>query len=115
MPQELSRHIRDKVCKTNDDQQHHSADGTDQSSDSLNPMLLLDLPIVTDIKQDTEIIMSTNTDPSTSSPIEQLPSKPLLLTIDNQNVANVSENTSDTNAEGSTTPVQWGCKQCEFR
>lgn len=119
LPQELSRHIRDKVCKTNANQ--NLAEVVDHQADSLNPMSLLDLPIITDISHENqvnELLESTQTEPSTSSAIETLPSQSYLM-IDTKNEMKLDEIAhsmdNNTNNPHNDTPTLWGCKQCDFR
>lgn len=124
LPQELSRHIRDKVCKTNDDQrqQHsphqqkqHSADAVDASVDSLSPMSLLQLPIITDISQDDDVVEVIGSKSEPCASLDRSPGHPDSLTADQPDVADASEKAGEATAEGGAAPVLWGCKQCDFR
>lgn len=98
-------------------QKQHLADAVNASGDSLNPMSLLQLPIITDIRQEDNVaeVIVPKTEPTTSLASEHSASDSNSLTPDNQDVADASEKADDANTEGATAPVLWGCKQCDFR
>lgn len=112
--QQQEKHLPDVDNDPNNDE----VDGVDRSGDSLDPLSLLDLPIITDIAPAddvTELIAHMKREPSIDVG-DQLPGESNFLTIDNHNAADVSEKAAaSTNAEDCKTPVLWGCKQCDFR
>lgn len=121
LPQELSRHIRDKVCKPDDKTPN---DDVCHESGSLNPMSLLELPIITDISHDVgvpKLITSQNV-PSTSvdaSTVESLVEENFMiiehgseLDLDDSHHHSKDEAGPSTETEHK---ILWGCKQCEFR
>lgn len=103
--QELSRHIRDKVCKY--EELNTSVDDLEQEHSSIS---LLKLPIITDMAHDVavpELIVSSQ--PHT----ENMHSE----SVDNDNTENDSktQENSGLNNESTGMPVQWACRQCDFR
>lgn len=122
MPQELSRHIRDKVCKTDDKQRN---DDICHTGDSLNPMSLLELPIITDISQDVDVTkfeITSQNNPSTSldaTTVESLAQEDYMI-IEHGTELDLGESHHDLKDEAGPSSeaepkILWGCKQCEFR
>lgn len=114
LPQELSRHIRDKVCKADE---KTSRSDLCHDAESLNPLSLLELPIVTEISQDDEVkqLMVASDAPTTSADAEAVDS----LVQDDYVVI---EHGAELGTENDSHPkdhgehsVLWGCKQCDFR
>lgn len=108
-PQELSRHIRDKVCKY--EELHTSVDNAEQGQSSVS---LLELPIITDMAHDVAV------------PDLIVGSQPHSKIVDMESVEINTENDSksqedlgpiDENPEHSTDEmsVLWACRQCDFR
>lgn len=118
LPQELSRHIRDKICKrenttTNEDMCHEA-----------DPMSLLELPIITDISQDVEVtklIATPQSDPMQNDPMTSLDASAKaesLMSDDYVIIEHAAELNVDEDAEArgeAEHSVLWGCKQCNFR
>lgn len=116
----MSRHIRDKVCKTDEKTPN---DGICDETDSLNPMTLLELPIITDISHDVEVaklIVTHQNDPSTSvNAVESLVREDYMI-IEHETELHLDESHHQEEAgpsyEAETEhKILWGCKQCEFR
>lgn len=119
-PQELSRHIRDRVCK---------ADVKPQSeTESISTLSLLELPIVTDIGHDEDVsklVTTSNSEPPTSSAnAETEPStEPLIegnfMIISHETEIGFGESSESKNDVDHPSVVEpsilWGCKQCDFR
>lgn len=123
LPQELSRHIRDKVCKT--DEKPPSAEVCDET-DSLNPISLLELPIITDISNDVEVtklIVTSQNDASTSvdsTAVESLVQENYMIIehgtdLDLDERQHHSKDIQAGPSSGNEHKILWGCKQCEFR
>lgn len=93
-----------------------SDDVCHESAGSLNPMSLLDLPIITDISQDVEVtkmIATTQSDQPTTSVAATV------ITVESlvqDNYVLIEHGTEDAHPKEDTEhPVLWGCKQCDFR
>lgn len=108
-PQELSRHIRDKVCKYKE--LNKSIENLDQRQSGVS---LLELPIITDIAHDvavpdfivgsqphSDILHMENVENNTENDLKS-----------QENVGTVNENTDGFTDEMS---VLWACRQCDFR
>lgn len=127
MPQELSRHIRDKVCKTNEKCQNKEACNVDDDDDagSFSEMSLLELPIVTDMAQDVvdvpKLIDTSRNEATTSmdAGTSNAAVEENYMIIEHGSELSLEESTqSKTEQNDSTDTVQsilWGCKQCDFR
>lgn len=136
MPQELSRHIRDNVCKTNEKCRSEEAACNDDA-ESFSEMSLLELPIITDITQDDvvvpKLIDATHDDatPSSSMSTDNTTTVATTITVadalveenymiiehDSELSLEVStQSKSDQNdSTGTEQSILWGCKQCDFR
>lgn len=123
MPQELSRHIRDKVCKTD---RKPPSDEVCHEEDGLNSMSLLEFPIISDISQDdgvtTDLIVTSQSDPSTSEEATAVASlvHENYLIIEHPTELELAQSHDQLKDEaGPSSEVEpkilWGCKQCEFR
>lgn len=111
LPQELSRHIRDKVCKC---EETNPSDCVDESNQNLNSMSLLEMPIITDISKETEVtelMDPTQLEPSTSSACEADENYMIVTENDSKNFETSEEHLQFND----DTPVLWACRQCEFR
>lgn len=118
LPQELSRHIRDKVCKTDEKNQIEVC----HEAETLNAMSLLDLPIITDIPQDADLLVTSHQSHASTSAGETATETATVeekfmiiehgsdLNMDEQSQSNAKNHSND---EDQT--ILWGCKQCEFR
>lgn len=130
MPQELSRHIRDKVCKTNEKCQSEEACNDD--AESFSEMSLLELPIITDIAQDVEVpkLIDTSHNEATTSvdtdnnaaaavgAVDSLAEKNyMIIEHDNELGMEVStqSKTEQNDSTGTEQSILWACKQCDFR
>lgn len=103
LPQELSRHIRDKTCKS-DDNDKCPDDDTCHETGSLSTLSLLELPIITDMSTSVNV---NGLDQDNYMIIEH-------ATELNLNQSDSSKNEASTSGEGDHS-VLWGCKQCDFR
>lgn len=122
LPQELSRHIRDKVCKT---ENKPPDDDVCHDEDDLNSMSLLELPIIEDMSQDdgvtTDLIVTSQSDPSTSEEATTVETfHENYLIIEHATELELAESHEQLKHKaGSSSEVEqkilWGCKQCEFR
>lgn len=128
MPQELSRHIRDKVCKTNEKCQSEEAcnvDDDDDDAGSFSEMSLLELPIITDMAQDVvdvpKLIDTSHNEATTSLDADNSSAavEENYMIIEHGSELSLEVSTqSKTEQNDSTDTVQsilWGCKQCDFR
>lgn len=124
LPQELSRHIRDKICKANDKCPREDAN---VRSKSLSTISLLELPIITDISHDDEVTKLIDAseqfkrgDSTTSLNVDALVQDNYMI-IEHGTELNLSQaGPTHDHEEGTTSgevdhPVLWGCKQCDFR
>lgn len=114
LPQELSRHIRDKVCKS--DEENFTTESVDHHADGLSTISLLELPIITELPHDVEVseIIVTEKDknePSTSAITEHGYSMSENATKEE----NATSYTEGEHQKSIDTPTLWGCKQCDFR
>lgn len=101
-PQELSRHIRDKVCKY--EELHTSVESSEQGQSAES---LLELPIITDMAHDVavpDLIVDSNTHSEIAYMEKDLKSK--------EDLGLINENTECSTDEMS---VLWACRQCDFR
>lgn len=99
MPQELSRHIRDKTCKVEDscpdgDTCHETESAIETGE--LNTLSLLELPIITN---DNYMIVEHGTE----------------INLNQTDAPRNAENEEASTSAESDHPVLWGCKQCDFR
>lgn len=142
LPQELSRHIRDKVCKTNEKCQNEEAcnddDDDDDGAGSFSEMSLLELPIITDISQDVvaEVpklidtshdeaaasVVDTNTNNAAATgggdAVDSLAEENYMIIEHGSELSLEVSTESKTEPNDSADTVQsilWGCKQCDFR
>lgn len=74
LPQELSRHIRDKVCKCDE---MKSIESVGDSEQNLNSLSLLELPIITDMSQE-GLIEATQSDVSSVNANSSIDGMPVL-------------------------------------
>lgn len=120
MSQELSRHIRDKVCKNIN--KNSSEEIVCHENENLNTMSLLELPIITDISEDVEVakfIVASQTNSTTSMDVasESLVQESFMI-IDNDALSlddDVQSKSVDGPSSEAEHPILWGCKQCDFR
>ncbi|XP_031619231.1 zinc finger protein 91 [Contarinia nasturtii] len=113
LPQELSRHIRDKVCKTDD---RTPNEDMCHESDSLNPMSLLELPIITDITQDVEVTKLVVAQQNDQMTVDTSVTVESLVPDDYVIIEHGAELNLDEDPRGEAEhSVLWGCKQCDFR
>lgn len=142
MPQELSRHIRDKVCKTTEKYQNEEAcndDDNDEDAESFSEISLLELPIITDMAQDVEVpklIDTSHNEATTSSSsvnadtnndavaaaaadaVDSLTEENyMIIEHDSELSLEVStqSKTEQNDSPGTVQSILWGCKQCDFR
>lgn len=113
LPQELSRHIRDKVCKSNDKIQ--SVDECHEH-ESLSTISLLDLPIITEIPDDAEVTNLIAASQNHNTTAESLTKNDFMI-IEHETNLSVSEQQQQQQCKDNDEehPVLWGCKQCDFR
>lgn len=131
LPQELSRHIRDKVCKTNEKCQSDETACNDDT-ESFSEMSLLELPIITDIAQDDVVVPAHNdAAPSTSMGADSSSTVATTITVadalvdDNYMIiehdselsleVSTRSKSEPNNSTGTEHSILWGCKQCDFR
>lgn len=128
MPQELSRHIRDKVCKTNEKCQSEEACNDD--AESFSEMSLLELPIITDIAQDVEVpklIDTSHNDATTSVATDNNAAATVADSLADENYmiiehdselgleVSTQSKTEQNDSTGTEQSILWACKQCDFR
>lgn len=101
-PQELSRHIRDKVCKY--EELHTSVENSVQGQSGVS---LLELPIITDMTHDVtvpDLIVSSQPQP-----------KIVHIEIAENNTENDFKSQKDLGLVNDEMSVLWACRQCDFR
>lgn len=111
MPQELSRHIRDKVCKADTKIEPEEAH-------NLSTMSLLDLPIITDIGQDVDVTkLIISSEKVASAAAGSLAEEDYLIigTASELGSEECSQVKNNVNSSGAEHAILWGCKQCDFR
>lgn len=91
-------------------------------TESLSPMSLLELPIITDIGQDEDVsklIVTTHNIPSQSSVSTEPLAEENFMTVGHETEVDMAGSTNiktDVNhSSGAESSILWGCKQCDFR
>lgn len=117
LPQELSRHIRDKVCKCDEVKitDTHNID----HSDALASTSLLELPIISDISHESgisELIVASQSEPKPSTSAmsaENAKETYMIIETENEKKSQSIDSNDDQLIDG--IPVLWACRQCDFR
>lgn len=108
-PQELSRHIRDKVCKY--EELHTSVESSEQEQSGVS---LLELPIITDMAHDVAVpdLIVSSEPHSEILHMESVENDTENDLKSQEDLSSINENTESATDEIS---VLWACRQCDFR